>query len=74
VFDQFFRSWEQYYNDEHNIDGVGIEDFRGLAARTGFTDILTGFCQIPGPDGVSHGLSDAPVPGSWYFVSGTRAD
>jgi SAM-dependent methyltransferase len=74
VFDQFFRSWEQYYNDEHNIDGVGIEDFRGLAARTGFTDILTGFCQIPGPDGASRGLSDAPVPGSWYFVSGTRAD
>jgi SAM-dependent methyltransferase len=72
VFDQFFRSWEQYYNDEHNIAGVAVEDFRSLAGRVGFTDILTGFCPIPGPDGVTAGLSDAPRQGSWYFVSGTR--
>jgi ubiquinone/menaquinone biosynthesis C-methylase UbiE len=74
VFDQFFRSWEQYYNDEHNIAGVAVEDFKELAARAGFTDILTGFCAIPGPDGVCGGLSQAPLQSSWYFVSGTRAD
>ena len=74
VFDQFFRSWEQYYNDEHNVFGVATEDFRALAERVGFTDILTGFYPMPNADGISAGLSEAPLQGSWYIVAGTRAD
>jgi 2-polyprenyl-3-methyl-5-hydroxy-6-metoxy-1,4-benzoquinol methylase len=72
IFDQFFISWEQYYNDEPNITGVAIEDFGALAARTGFTDIQTGFYKIPQADDPSVDLSKTPLKGCWYIVSGTR--
>jgi hypothetical protein len=77
VFDQFFRSWEQYYNNEPNIEGAASADLRGLAARRGFRNILAGYQKTP-PNGTMDAapLSDAPPPGygSWYIVSGLKAD
>lgn len=72
AFDQFFRSWEQYYNDEHNIEGVGVADFRQLAERAGFIDVRTGFQPIPASNAPTPALSATPLQGSWYIVSGTK--
>jgi ubiquinone/menaquinone biosynthesis C-methylase UbiE len=78
VFDQFIRSWEEYYNNEPNISGAAATDFRALATEVGFERILTGYQSTPGPKAEQQRpeetLSERPKPGrsSWYIVSATR--
>lgn len=74
VYEQFFRSWEHYYNNEPNIEGVASMDLRALAERTGFSDVLSGYQSIPLSPAGTADLSARPVPGrSWFIVSGRRA-
>jgi len=76
VFDQFSRTWEEYYNNEPNIGGAALTDFRALGERLGFRNILIGYQSIP-KGGAASGeetLSEKPAfgPGSWYIFSATR--
>jgi ubiquinone/menaquinone biosynthesis C-methylase UbiE len=74
VYEQFFRSWEQYYNNEPNIEGVASTDLHALAQQTGFSDVLSGYQCIPLPTDRTAELSPEPIKGrgSWYIVSGRR--
>jgi hypothetical protein len=74
VYEQFFRSWEQYYNNEPNIEGVASTDLHALAQQTGFSDVLSGYQCIPLPTDRTAELAPEPIKGrgSWYIVSGRR--
>jgi SAM-dependent methyltransferase len=74
VYEQFFRSWEQYYNNEPNIEGVAGTDLHALAEETGFSDVLSGYQRIPLPTDGTAELSPAPISGrgTWYIISGRR--
>jgi SAM-dependent methyltransferase len=75
VFDQFFRSWEQYYNAEANIVGAAVEDFGKDFQDLGIKKILIGFQPIPpaGSDAAAT-MSNAPIAGhgTWYIASGVK--
>ena len=75
VFDQFFRSWEQYYNAEANITGAAVEDFGQDFQDVGFKKTLIGFQPIPpaGSDAAAT-MSTAPIAGhgTWYIASGVK--
>jgi hypothetical protein len=74
VYEQFFRSWEHYYNNEPNIEGVASTDLRALAEQNGFSDVRSGYQRIPLPTDRNADLSDQPINGrgTWYIVSGRR--
>ena len=74
VYEQFFRSWEQYYNNEPNIEGVASTDLHALAEQTGFSGVLSGYQRIPHPTDADADLSPQPIKGrgTWYIVSGRR--
>lgn len=76
VFSQFFMSWEQYYNAEANIEGVGEADFAALMRDAGFDPVREGYQRIPRPgtmdpaplaEGRSMKLGTA-----WLIASGVR--
>jgi ubiquinone/menaquinone biosynthesis C-methylase UbiE len=74
VYEQFFRSWEHYYNNEPNIEGVASTDLHALAEQTGFSGVLSGYQRIPLPNDGNADLSSQPIDGrgTWYIVSGRR--
>ncbi len=75
VFDQFLKSWEQYYNGEPNTAGVAAADMEGEMKSAGFSDVRAGFQAImpTGVDGPASLLDDPPANGrSLYVVSGVR--
>ncbi len=74
AYEQFFRSWEHYYNNEPNIEGVAAADLHALAEQTGFSGVLSGYQRIPLPADDNPDLSREPVNGrgTWYIVSGRR--
>jgi ubiquinone/menaquinone biosynthesis C-methylase UbiE len=75
VFDQFLRSWEQYYNGEPNTAGVASADLRREMERAGFFDVRAGFQAIAPKDSTAPSpLLDQPAPTgrSLYLVSGVR--
>jgi SAM-dependent methyltransferase len=74
IYEQFFRSWEHYYNNEPNIEGVASTDLHALASEVGFSDVICGYQRIPLPGDGSADLSPRPINGrgSWYIVSGRR--
>jgi ubiquinone/menaquinone biosynthesis C-methylase UbiE len=75
VFDQFLKSWEQYYNGESNTIGVAAADLKSEMARAGFDHIRAGF-QPTGPasqPAPSELLDRPPTSGRClYVVSGVR--
>lgn len=75
VYEQFFRSWEHYYNNEPNIEGVASTDLGALAAECGFSEVIQGYQRVPGAPDENADLSAQPLKGksSWYIVSGRRA-
>ena len=74
VYEQFFRSWEHYYNNEPNIEGVAATDLHALAEQTGFSGVRSGYQRIPLPGEGTQDLSPEPINGrgTWYIVSGRR--
>jgi SAM-dependent methyltransferase len=80
VYEQFQRSWEEYYNNEPNIMGAALTDFRALGEGLGFRNILTGYQSIPkstpkgGAGGDEATLTEKPAagPGCWYIFSAVR--
>ncbi len=74
AYEQFFRSWEHYYNNEPNIEGVAAADLHALAEQSGFADVRSGYQRIPLPADEGADLSREPVSGrgTWYIVSGRR--
>jgi ubiquinone/menaquinone biosynthesis C-methylase UbiE len=77
IIEQFLLSWEQYYNVEPNIEGVGTADFYSLMTKAGFTDVECGFQAIPepGPHPKPTTWTDRPPAGlgaTWFVVSGTK--
>ncbi len=74
AYEQFFRSWEHYYNNEPNIEGVAAADLHALAEQSGFCDVRSGYQRIPLPADEGADLSREPVVGrgTWYIVSGRR--
>jgi ubiquinone/menaquinone biosynthesis C-methylase UbiE len=75
VFDQFLKSWEQYYNGEPNTAGVAAADLAGDMKTIGFADVKAGFQAIlpPGSDDPAVLLAAPPAGGrSLYVVSGMR--
>ncbi len=75
VFDQFLKSWEQYYNGEPNTAGVAAADLEGEMKAIGFSEVRAGFQAIaPAGSNDSASLVDTPAAGgrSLYVVSGMR--
>ncbi len=74
VYEQFFRSWEHYYNNEPNIEGLASTDLGELAEECGFSDVIQGYQRVPGAPDENAELSAVPDKGkaSWYIVSGRR--
>lgn len=75
VFDQFLKSWEQYYNGEPNTAGVADADLAGDMKAIGFSDVRSGFQAIlpPGANDPEVLLDSPPAGGrSLYIVSGMR--
>jgi SAM-dependent methyltransferase len=77
AFQQFFSSWEEHYNGEANIQGVGHHDLTGLARRVGLQNVIAGFQPMPppGPDIAGKPLweeSQGRRGPSWYIVSGRK--
>ncbi len=75
VFDQFLKSWEQYYNGEPNTAGVAATDLEGEMKAAGFADVRAGFqaIQPPGTNDPASLVETPPASGrSLYVVSGTR--
>jgi len=75
VFDQFLKSWEQYYNGEPNTAGVAAADLAGEMKTIGFTEVRSGFQAIlpAGSNDPAMLLESPPAGGrSLYLVSGMR--
>jgi ubiquinone/menaquinone biosynthesis C-methylase UbiE len=74
AYEQFFRSWEHYYNNEPNIEGVASMDLHALAEESGFSSVQSGYQRIPLPTDATADLSPQPISGrgSWYIISGRR--
>jgi SAM-dependent methyltransferase len=75
VFSQFFWSWEQYYNNESNIEGVAEADLGAAMRAAGLADVREGFQPIPGPGSTEpQDLQEARpgMGGAWLIASGTK--
>jgi ubiquinone/menaquinone biosynthesis C-methylase UbiE len=75
VFDQFLRSWEQYYNGEPNTAGIASTDLSGEMRSAGFMEVRAGFQPIASEGASAPPLLDQPPTSgrSLYVVSGMRA-